>query len=268
MSSRLLNMKFMQRSAASTTSPSSRSPSTPAGPPSKRIRLSNGTGAPTGTTSHYDAVQTAVAAEELKRSQAVERQAVESGETRWVLSFQEPDESPKAGLQVVTAGYAAIDGTIHDSYGYDHENIPRTSGLEGRRSFGKFNKALEKKQYRASSSSSSSDSESDGEESEEDDGEEGETTGSGLVKRAHTEVGEKLRAERKAKKKAAKAEIEKMADARRKKEIKLNTLTSISGHSHIPRVPLSGSTTNMECYGCGKRGHRKANCPQRGTRRE
>src|ERR1700722_8041877 len=81
----------MQRSAAKPTNTPS-TPSTPAGPPSKRQRLSTGSSFPTTTSSDYEAVRAALAAEELKRAQAIERQAAEAGETRWGLSFRDPEE--------------------------------------------------------------------------------------------------------------------------------------------------------------------------------
>lgn len=84
-------------------------------------------------------MQAALAAEELKRTQAIERQAAEAGETRWVLSFREPEKEAATGaLRVVTAGFAAIDsGEPMDGTGEDGDEGVRRPHLPGRKSYGK-----------------------------------------------------------------------------------------------------------------------------------
>jgi hypothetical protein len=129
----------MQRSAAKPTNTPS-TPSTPAGPPSKRQRLSTGSSFPATTSSDYEAVRAALAAEELKRAQAIERQAAEAGETRWVLSFRDPEESGEGkgrepALKVVSAGFAVIDAVGDGELSKEKEGVGRTVG--GRRRFGK-----------------------------------------------------------------------------------------------------------------------------------
>lgn len=95
----------MQRGAAKAAS----EPSTPNGPPSKRVRLSNGGRAP-GTPSDHEVIQAALAAEEKIRQEAVDKASAKAGETKWVLSFQDPkDGSGAQGLEVVEAGFAVID---------------------------------------------------------------------------------------------------------------------------------------------------------------
>ena len=103
--------QFMQRGAAKTATSSS-SPSTPNGPPSKRARLSNGRSAPRtpGTPSDHEVIQAALAAEERKREEALEKAAELAGETKWILSFKEPrDGMRQEGMQVRTAGFGDID---------------------------------------------------------------------------------------------------------------------------------------------------------------
>jgi len=100
--------QFMQRSASKATASS---PSTPNGPPSKKMRLSSGYSAPgtPGTPDHV-ILQSALEAEEKKRQDALDKAAQHTGETKWVLSFKDPLEGKrKEALQVRHAGFAEID---------------------------------------------------------------------------------------------------------------------------------------------------------------
>ena len=132
--------QFMQRAAASTP----RSPQTPDSPSSKRQKLSNPS---TSATASADlkAIQAALAAEEAKRSDALERQAAEVGDTKWVLSFMEDDAGRMHGrangvAHVITTGYSDLDGSIRPQ---NADGEPWRPQMVGRRSFGKFNRALE-----------------------------------------------------------------------------------------------------------------------------
>lgn len=255
MSSRLLTMKFMQRSAAKPTSTPS-TPSTPAGPPSKRQRLSAGASPPATPSSDYEAVQAALAAEELKRAQAVERQAAEAGETRWVLSFRDPEEGGQGrekqpALNVVSAGFAVIDAAGDEELSEEEEGARRV--VEGRQRFGK----VEKPQDPASSESSDSDSElSEGDEYDPDD------PTAALIRASRREAAAQAHADRKAKKHAAKAEAVKLAEARRRREVNLNKVSSISSGGGLSG--RGGGAANIECHQCGKKGHMMRDCPQRG----
>lgn len=130
----------MQRAAAS--SPIS-SPQTPDLPSAKRQKHCN---APSPATPSADlqAIQAALAAEEAKRSEAIERQAAEAGETKWVLSFRDEEgavDSHAAGtMRIVTNSYTDIDRATET---YTHDEEPYKPLVVGRRSFGKFNRALE-----------------------------------------------------------------------------------------------------------------------------
>ena len=95
----------MQRGATRVVS----EPSTPNGPPSKRVRLSNGGHTP-GTPSDYEVMQEALAADERMRQEVVDKGSVAVGESKWVLSFKDPLEGVRlAGMRVVQAGFAVID---------------------------------------------------------------------------------------------------------------------------------------------------------------
>ncbi|KAK8162363.1 hypothetical protein IWX90DRAFT_487165 [Phyllosticta citrichinensis] len=237
-SNRLLSMKFMQRAAAShNTTP--KSPSTPSGPPTKRQRTSAASSPATPTD--YDAVQAAVAAEEAKRAAAMERQAAEAGETRWVLSFMEPEKESrqKGSLNVVSAGYADLDNANGDDDEDDEDDVPQVR----RMTFGK------RPPPPAPDNDSGSDSESDSSEADED-----EDPTAAMIREQRKEA---ARAKRKEKKEAEAAKISQFAAGRKKKEVNLNRLKSISGGANNQR----GASNNVDCFGCGKKGHIKSDCP-------
>ena len=148
MSSRLLTMKFMQRAAAST--PISSSP-TPDEPSPKRQKKNSD--APIKPRMNVDpladqrAVQAALDAEEAKRQVALDKQAADAGDTRWVLSYEDQEKSAlvaNGGLRIIQAGYANLDiPTPQPIKLMDEEDLADRPAMVGRRSFAKFNKALE-----------------------------------------------------------------------------------------------------------------------------
>ena len=144
MSSRLLTMKFMQRAVASPSSPS-----TPAEPPSKKQRLSSGSynsTSPSVSKTDVQAVQEALAAEEEKRTKALEREAAGRGESKWYLSFKEPQTPEiKSPLQFVTAGYSMLDAasSLKERSSEEDSTEAVRPTVPGRRSFGKFNRVVE-----------------------------------------------------------------------------------------------------------------------------
>lgn len=148
MSSKLLTMKFMQRAAAS--APIS-TPSTPDQPSPKRQRVGGSSPTRLDVDSLADqyAVQAALAAEEAKRQIALERQAADAGDTRWVLTFKPDLKAPhiqaKAAIRVVETGFAAIDHALPVQItSTEDEDVNSDRPLiVGRRSFGKFNRAIE-----------------------------------------------------------------------------------------------------------------------------
>jgi hypothetical protein len=89
-------------------------------------------GATPVTPSDAELIEAAMASEEKKRQQAVEKAARAAGETRWYLSFKDPDEITKKpqGMTVVKAGWAELDA---DGSSDEGERKPA-----GRMIFGKF----------------------------------------------------------------------------------------------------------------------------------
>lgn len=217
MSGRLAGMKFMQRAGGSPTTPS-----TPNERPTKKQRLSNGSALSTPSTP----------VEDQKRAGEVEREGYNKGETKWYLSFQAPPatktESP---LRIVSAGYSALDsGRRAQETDSDEEegedDQPTRPTLAGRRSFGKFNKKIEKQNNPDAEDSAA---EEDEEEEEEDAEIEDDPTGvKALIAQGKKEAANRVRAERKAKKAADTAEAQRLARDRREKAVKLNKVTSIS----------------------------------------
>lgn len=123
----------MQRAAASSSMPSPQSPLTAnGGPPSKRRKLSTAqspviqTPLPSTPSTDAQTFHAAVEAEDAKRAAAIERIAVQAGETKWVLSTADGVGKPSSGekkLQFLTAGYSDIDQDIETM---------------GRRTFGRY----------------------------------------------------------------------------------------------------------------------------------
>jgi hypothetical protein len=139
MSSRLLTMKFMQRAANSPTIPT-----TPDEPSPKRRKTDSPS---TGTRFNVDAladrsaIQAALASEEAKRQIAIEKQAFEAGDTRWVLSFEDQKAaSASLALRVTSTSFAHLDAP---EVKYIHDSEEGNPALVGRRSFGKFNRVIE-----------------------------------------------------------------------------------------------------------------------------
>ncbi len=138
-------MKFMQRAAHS--SPTAASPPSVDEPSPKR-RRTDSTYTPSkfnvDTLADRKAIQAALASEEAKRQAALEKQAAEAGDTRWVLSFENQQQSalsPVLALRVIQTGFANLDSSPQSRF--SDEESEDTSLMIGRRSFGRFNKALE-----------------------------------------------------------------------------------------------------------------------------
>ena len=141
-------LQFMQRAAASA---SSTGPSTPAVSSPKRRKLDSSS-KPATPTSDLQEIQIALAFEDAKRQEALERQGKDAGETRWALSFKPNNYSEhgavgKCAMQVSHISQDEIDYSQSGSHTEvkDDERTGswRDTNTLGRRSFGQFNKALE-----------------------------------------------------------------------------------------------------------------------------
>lgn len=238
----------MQR--GSKASPSS--PATPDGPPSaKRVRLSNGTSAP-GTPATPEALQSPLTMDGITLA------GEHSGETKWVLSVQEPNTNTSAqGLHVAYAGFATIDAEDAES-GEEEDLKPAKMVFGG----GVKNKKAAKTEYTTTNDSEhDSSEESDSEESSYD----SDDPAAELIRETKNSYAQE-RESRRLRKAAAKDPTIPKGPAKQPKQTlihedaDLKGLTSLSGGR--PGGGGGRGLANMECYSCGQKGHKKQDCPK------
>lgn len=108
--------------------------------------------------------------------------------------------------------------------------------------------------------SSSESSEDDGDDESQSPGDEDDPNDplNALIKASRQEASDRARADRKAKKRAAKAELEQIAKKRRNDVVNLNGLTSLSGKQEKKQQQIPAG---ISCYSCGGH-HFKKDCPK------
>ncbi|QSZ37749.1 hypothetical protein DSL72_008848 [Monilinia vaccinii-corymbosi] len=265
MSSRLLTMKFMQRAAASSSTNASPSPLEEPSPKRQKTAHNTPTKFNVNTLVDNRAIQAAIETEEAKKQAALDRAAAEAGDTRWVLSFEDRIHlnTPTNTLRVIQAGFAHLDLPTPTKLergggGDDGDFVDEKPFMVGRRSFGKFNKVLEKQQNPNIEFSSSEEEESEGEEEEsaDEDTEDDPTGAKELIRASRHEAVKRAKEERKAKKKAEKAGLLELSKKRKKKHVSLNGLTSLSGSGG------GANQSDMKCFTCGGN-HMAKECPRK-----
>ncbi|KAK4668290.1 uncharacterized protein QC764_706650 [Podospora pseudoanserina] len=240
----------------------------------------------------YDqaAIQAAIEEEEKKRIAAVERRAAELGDSHWVLEGVNTGvkKGAKKPLNVVQVGFAQIDyGSSRIAYSGVEDDNPFEEGSAGAAPpLMRFNmKKAEAPKIKSDESSSSDNSDSDsGSVSDDSDfdssSDEKKTTKNRQQPRGrqqNTNDSASRKRGRSSTLSTKKAEEQKraqeLASQRRKKEVKLNRLSSISGAGGLSSISGGGglsspktSLANMTCHGCGKLGHKNADCPNKRRR--
>ncbi|KAL8685087.1 MAG: hypothetical protein Q9224_005971, partial [Gallowayella concinna] len=206
------------------------------------------------------AFQAAADAEDAKRVAAIEQIAAKVGETKWVLSTADhvPANGAEDGkLRFLTAGFSEID---QDSFGTGRQ------GEVGRRKFGRWKGKEEVGIHRHKNGDGNTNSDSKSfstDEAEQDDNDSDNKDEASGTSGSDTDP-------TKASKHRDQAPMARTGDYNRKtdprsvditktKEPKLGRLTSISGGGG----GASGGLAGVECYFCGEKGHKKADCPKK-----
>ncbi|KXJ94504.1 hypothetical protein Micbo1qcDRAFT_44430 [Microdochium bolleyi] len=259
MSSRLLTMKFMQRAA---TTPTTSTPSTPASEEqsSKRRKVTHQP-EDDGIAAMVDhkAVQLALAEEERKRHEAVLRNAAEAGDARWVLSTPKQESfAVKPVLNVVQVGFAQIDSpNIKAGYDSDESASDSEAAVQPFRRFNMEKKKVKKQPASDSDSDSGSESDSDDSDSEHVGrkafGQDSRQSSDPKRAAAALKATKAMQGTRSEQSRAAQ-----LAGKRRKKDVKLNSISSGGGGG----LSRSSSTkkSQISCYKCGKPGHKATDC--------
>lgn len=245
----------MQRSAAKS---GVSEPSTPQGPPSKKARLSSGGSTPGTPKTPYtpedaETMRKALAAEEKKREEALARAYEHTGETKWVLSYNDPYAGKRPPvMQVRQAGFAAIDA---DDDSEEEEDKPvrmqfggglkKTKAVRGNTAGTRLFVFTDGMQGQASAAA---DADASGSESDSSSGSDDDEDMEKFIRKTARKAEASKRAP-----KVQTPTLNRTID----EDMDLSGLTSLSGGRPTPGRDMS----NMECFGCGKKGHMRSECP-------
>lgn len=248
----------MQRSAAKSVASS---PSAPNGPPSKKVRLSNGTSAH-GTPDHQ-ILQTALAEEEKKRQEALDKAAQHTGETKWVLSLQNSgDNQRRDAMKVRQAGFAELDAE-EESEEEEEEARPARmqfgGGLKKNTDVGSCTillmiciNMLQNSTPFEDAEDSEDESHSTSEDPDSDD------PAAALIRETRREMA----AEKRQSRANAANNTPKRTPKPFDEDMDMAGLHSLSGGGAGSR-PSGRAMSNIECYGCGQIGHTRVQCPNK-----
>ncbi|KAI1768854.1 hypothetical protein GGR53DRAFT_476074 [Hypoxylon sp. FL1150] len=268
MSSRLLTMKFMQRAAASPSSPTAPDTDDQAWKRRKVAHKPESREYTDPTTQiNQAAVQTALAEEERKRQEALIQHAAELGDARWVLDIPQKATGPNRKFQtpmnVVQVGFAQIDSQVDssDAVGFDadadtsHTRTPMVRRYNmGNRQASKHNA---QKDSESGSDRSGSESDSDASSNEH------RPARNSYGQRSETQS-DSPRSVPRRKRSAEQMKAKQFAEKRRKKEVKLNSPKPPSNSGDLLSISSGGGASAtrpvLTCHRCGKPGHRIAEC--------
>jgi hypothetical protein len=229
----------MQRSAAKAVSNSPASPSTPGGPPSKRVRLSNGTASP-ATPSDHEVIRAALEAEEKKREDALEKATQNSSDTKWVLCFQDNEAQKANAMQVQHVGFGELDEGNSESEG------------EIRPSRMSFGGGLRKKKDDARDTAKSEEENTSSSGSDDEEDQDSDDPTAALIRETKREQARKEKAANR-----KRTGTQSHTPSRRKDDDDLSGLHSLSGGRP------SGNLSQIECHNCGEKGHMQKDCSKR-----
>ncbi|EXV04207.1 zinc knuckle domain protein [Metarhizium robertsii] len=253
-SSRLLTMKFMQRAAASASSNGSPGSDVPS---SKKRKLDYSP-APGRINPNIDhaLIQAALNDQEATRQAALAKHS--AADTHWVLKTnidKSQDKKQSHPLNIVYVGYGDIDASKDSD---ENEDNP----AEGRT----YHKPLKTEQSNERCNSDKSGDESRRTSDDESDsiGRDHTTGSSDENKRMATS---RSRSQSRSRHSHQASKAKEFRDKRKKKEVRLNKLTSISsvGNGNFSSQG-SPSTKAIKCYNCQQLGHRASECSKRSTR--
>ncbi|KAL7944498.1 hypothetical protein V8C42DRAFT_326963 [Trichoderma barbatum] len=246
-SSRLLTMKFMQRAVASASSPQSDDSSQAS--KKRKFKHSSATAAEERVSALIDqaSIKAALEDQEAKR-QAALAQHTASG-AHWVLNTKldklNAGRPSKPSLNVVYVGYGDIDSS-NESGGEDAPQSGRTSTRKP--------KPVEN-QKPSSGKDDRPDEESSSDDDEDDDS--APKRKSRRLDNGDSSSRSQSRSRPRVSEESIKAKD--FREKRKKKEIRLNNISSISAGGAGSSAPA--------CYICKQPGHKAANCPRGGSRR-
>ncbi|KAM0284833.1 hypothetical protein ACHAQH_001754 [Verticillium albo-atrum] len=256
-SSRLLTMKFMQRAAATSETPTTPDePSAKSGTTSssKRRRFEN---SPlTGDFHSFDeaAIQAALKEQEATRQAALKLHKTELADTNWVIDGFA--STTAAAPQVVEyVGYSQIDA------GGEEDTTDRVQ--TGRKRIGNYKTREEKRAKEEPSSEESSDSS----DSSSDDGRDRRASKTSTPHRD----GPRRQSSVHRRESAGAAKAKEFRDKRKSQKVNLNSVSSISGSARpgpITSISGGGGGTGsrpgqFSCHACGKTGHKAVDCPNK-----
>lgn len=235
MSSRLATMKFMQRSASKSAA------STSNGPPAKKVRLSTDASTPSIAATPSDhGTPPSVSADDQRREDALARAAEKAGETRWVLSLQDPQLGFRPSVMPVRqAGFGVIDA--EDSSDEEGEDIQPLRM--------QFGGGIKKKKKVTPTDAQN---EGDVSESGSSDPEEYDPTDA-LIRETEREIKAKARNARNKRQQEQSTPVRSSMVVN--EDMDLANLTSLSGGGSAGRA-------NIVCHKCFNKGHVMANCPK------
>ncbi|KAG5980397.1 hypothetical protein E4U55_004083 [Claviceps digitariae] len=254
-SARLLTMKFMQRAVASASSAGS--PDSDA--PSTKKRKLNKSPAPGRIDPNIDQalIQAALDDQEATRQAALEKHS--SADTHWVLKMkvgEAQSQKQSRPLNVVYVGYGDIDSDDND------EDSP----AKGRTSTKPLKQAganAKGKEASGSNDESSSSSKDDGDSSRKR---------KNRPSDANSHASDRLirsRSQSRSRNDSESIRAKEFREKRKKKDIRLNNLTSISstGDGQFG-AQSSPNAKDMKCYNCQQMGHKASDCSLKNARKK